>query len=226
MKPLAKLMAEYRVAAFGGTFDPIHNGHLEVARAIVRNFALDQLLLVPAHKPPHKKACEISHAYHRYAMSALATIDEPRMLVSTVELDAPDRPYTFETIERLEGFLGSETRLFFVMGADSFEEMNTWREPGRILSKVDVIVATRPGHTVKSSHLNEPFRSSVVDLGQSDAEAPSSDSDRRRIYIAGYVNNDTSSTDIRNRVRRHEAIDGLVPARVVEYIQKYELYKR
>jgi nicotinate-nucleotide adenylyltransferase len=219
-------MAERRVAAFGGTFDPIHNGHLEVARAIVRNFALDQLLVVPAHKPPHKQAREVSHACHRYAMAALATIDESRMLVSTVELEAPDRPYTFETVERLESLLGSETKLFFVMGADSFEEMNTWREPERILSRVDVIVATRPGHTVKSSHLDEPFRSSVVDLRQSNTEAPSSYSDRRRIYIAGYVNNDISSTEIRKRVGHHEAIDGLAPARVVEYIQKYDLYKR
>ena len=226
MKPLAKLMAERRVAAFGGTFDPIHNGHLEVARAIVRNFALDQLLVVPAHKPPHKQAREISHAYHRYAMATLATIDEPRMLVSTVELDAPDRPYTFETVERLESLLGSDTRLFFVMGADSFEEMNTWREPGRILSKVDVIVATRPGHAVKSSHLDEPFRSSVIDLPDSNAKELSSDFTRRRIYIARYVNNDISSTDIRKRVRQNESIDGLAPARVVEYIRKHELYKR
>jgi nicotinate-nucleotide adenylyltransferase len=137
-------MSERRVAAFGGTFDPIHNGHLEIARAIVRNFGLDQLLIVPAHRPPHKNARAISDAYHRYAMAALATLDEPRVSVSTIELEAPGRPYTYETVERLGFVFGKETRLFLVMGADSFEEINTWREPARILSNVDVIVATRP----------------------------------------------------------------------------------
>jgi nicotinate-nucleotide adenylyltransferase len=220
-------MGERRVAAFGGTFDPIHNGHLEIARAIVRNFGLDQLLVVPAHRPPHKNARAISDAYHRYAMAALATLDEPRVSVSTIELEAPDRPYTYETVERLGTILGTKTRLFFVMGADSFEEINTWREPARILSNADVIVATRPGHEVKSSHLDERFRSSVIDLrvreGGPDLAA---DTDERHIYIAGYLNDGISSTEIRRRVRDNESIEGFVDPRVADYIEKYELYRR
>ena len=220
-------MGRRRVAAFGGTFDPIHNGHLEIARAIVRNFGLDQLLIVPAHRPPHKNSRAISDAYHRYAMSALATLDEPRVSVSTVELEAPDRPYTHETVERLGNIFGPKTRLFFVMGADSFEEINTWREPARILSNVDVIVATRPGHEVKSSHLDERFRSSVIDLRERDGgpDLPA-DFDERHIYIADYVNNHISSTEIRRRVRDDESIDALVQPGVADYIKKYELYRR
>ncbi len=220
-------MGERRVAAFGGTFDPIHNGHLEIARAIVRNFGLDQLLIVPAHRPPHKNARAISDAYHRYAMAVLATLDEPRVSVSTIELEAPDRPYTYETVERLGTSFGTKTRLFFVMGADSFEEINTWREPARILSNVDVIVATRPGHEVKSSHLDERFRSSVIDLREREGGPDlATDTVERHIYIAGYVNDGISSTEIRRRVSDDESIEGFVDPRVADYIDKYELYRR
>lgn len=220
-------MSEHRVAAFGGTFDPIHNGHVEIARAIVRNFGLDQLLIVPAHRPPHKNARAISDAYHRYAMAAFATLDEPRVSVSTIELEAPGRPYTYETVERLRIISGKETRLFFVMGADSFEEINTWREPARILSNIDVIVATRPGHEVKSSHLDEPFRSSIIDLRQCEGGPDlAAGADERHIYIAGYVNTGISSTEIRRRVRDDESIEGFVSPRVEGYIKKYELYGR
>ena len=141
-------MNERRIGAYGGTFDPLHNGHLEVARAVARNFALDELLIIPAHRPPHKNSRSISDAYHRYAMAVLATLDEPRMKVSTIEIEAPERPYTFETIERLRDVYGSQASLFFVMGADSFEELNTWREPERILANANLIVAARPGYDV------------------------------------------------------------------------------
>src|SRR5436189_5626432 len=127
-------MEERRVAAFGGTFDPIHNGHMEVVRSIVRDFLLDQLLIIPANRPPHKKSSAIADAYHRFTMAVLASIDEPRALVSTIEIEAPERPYTFETIERLKSTLKPGTKLFFIIGADSFEEINTWRKPELLFS--------------------------------------------------------------------------------------------
>src|SRR5260370_4122555 len=95
-------MEERRVAAFGGTFDPIHNGHIEVVRAIVRNFLLDQLLIIPANRPPHKNSSAIADAYHRFTIAVLASLEEPRVLGSTIVIEAPDRPYTSETIERLQ----------------------------------------------------------------------------------------------------------------------------
>lgn len=201
----------------------MHNGHVEIARAIVHNFGLDQLLIVPAHRPPHKDPRGIADAYHRYAMAALATLDEPRMIVSTIELESPERPYTFETIERLQSAVGEGTRLFFVMGADSFQEINTWREPARLLSTTDVIVVTRPGHDVKSSHLDGRFKHTVVDLGERKSEIP--DDDSHHIYLTGYVNNSVSSTEIRRRVCEGQSIAGLVPPRVADYINKYELYR-
>lgn len=217
------MMAEQRIAAFGGTFDPIHNGHVEVTRAVVREFALDRLLLIPAHRPPHKGSQAIADAYHRYAMSVLATLDEPKAVVSTVELESPDRPYTFETIERLKGSLEPGTNLFFVVGADSFEEINTWREPERLMTSTNWIVVTRPGHSLDSSHLAERFQSRIVELHG--AEYAPVSSDQYQIYLTRSVSEDVSSTTIRRMVRDGESIEGHVPARVADYIAKYELYR-
>jgi nicotinate-nucleotide adenylyltransferase len=226
------MMEERRIAAFGGTFDPVHNGHVEIVRAIVQNFRLDQLLIVPAHRPPHKDPRGIADAYHRYTMAALATLEEPHVIVSTIELEAPERPFTFQTIERLRAIFGAGgaggagARLFFVMGADSFQEINTWREPARLLSSTDVIVVTRPGHDVKSSHLDEGFKSTVVDLREREGDLQILDDvNRHHIYLTGYVNTSVSSTEIRQRVCDGESIEGLVPPRVADYIEKYQLYR-
>ena len=205
----------------------MHNGHVEVVRAIVRNFGLDQLLIIPAHRPPHKGSRKIAADCHRFTMAVLASLDEPRVLVSTIEIEAPDRPYTFETVERLRSAFGTGTRLFFVMGADSFEEINTWREPARLLSSANLIVITRPGHDVGSSHLDKRFRSTIVDLRGREGELqPSEDAGEHRIYVTGCVNTGVSSTEIRQRVRDGRSIQDLVPPRVADYIKKYELYRR
>ena len=217
-------MKERRLAAFGGTFDPVHIGHIEIARAIVRHFALDQLLIVPASRPPHKDARGITGAHHRYAMAVLATLEEPRVVVSTVELEAPDRPYTFETVERLRSIFARD-RLFFVMGADSFEEINTWREPARLLSSTDVIVITRPGPRVDLAHLDDRFTRSIVDLRDREEGVQISDDVEHHIYLTGYVNLDVSSTDIRRRICKGQPIEGLVPSGVAAYIDKYSLYR-
>ena len=220
-------MEERRVAAFGGTFDPIHNGHIEVVRAVVRNFLVDQLLIIPANRPPHKDTSAIADAYHRFTMSVLASIDEPNVLVSTIELEAPDRPYTFETIERLQGGFRGVTRLFFVIGADSFEEINTWREPERLLSSANFIIVTRPGYEVRSSHLDERSRSTVIDLrGREGRVEIKGELDEYHIYLTDYVYTGVSSTKIRQRVRDNESFEDLVPHRVAVYIKKYELYRR
>jgi nicotinate-nucleotide adenylyltransferase len=220
-------MGERRIAAYGGTFDPLHNGHLEIVRAIVRDFGLDQLLIIPAHRPPHKGSRAIAGDYHRFAMAVLASLDEPRVFVSTLELEAPDRPYTFETVERLRIDLGTETRLFFVIGADSFEEINTWREPARLLSSTNLIVVTRPGHDVSASHLDDRFRSTIVDLRGREGDLQLGEGLREHhIFVTGCVNNVVSSTQIRQRMRDGESIRDLVPSRVADYIRKYELYRR
>jgi nicotinate-nucleotide adenylyltransferase len=165
-------------------------------------------------------------------MAVLATLDEPGVVVSTIELEAPDKPYSFQTVERLRSICGAGTSLFFIMGADSFEEINTWREPARLLASSNIVVVTRPGYEVQSSHLPADFASSIIDMrGRSGDESRLKDKVEAgagacRIYLTDYVSNDVSSTEIRQRVRDGEAIDGLVPPSVASYIKKYELYRR
>jgi nicotinate-nucleotide adenylyltransferase len=203
----------------------VHNGHIEVARAVFRKFDLDRMLLIPAHRPPHKDARSISDAYHRYAMAVLATLDEPRISVSTIELEAPDRPYSFETVERLTRCYEPQTELFFVVGADSFEEINTWREPERLLSSANLIAVTRPGYQVLTSHLPEPMRASIVDLrGANDLDRGHRNGNR--VYLTDCANTEVSSSEIRRRARAGESIAEFVPARVASYVEKYGLYRR
>src|SRR5258708_38149527 len=113
-------MALGRASLDGGTFDPVHNGDIEVAGRILRLFDLDEVIFVPACVPPHKRGAGISSAFHRFAMLALATQDDERFRISTVELDEPDRPYAVDTVSRLQDKLGSSHRLFFLIGADSW----------------------------------------------------------------------------------------------------------
>lgn len=221
-------MSERRIGVYGGTFDPVHNGHIEVARAIVCKFYLDRLLLIPAHCPPHKNISAVSDAYHRYAMTVIATQDEPYMIVSTVELESPDRPYTFETLERLRGDFDAEAKLFFIMGADSFVEFATWREPERILASADVIVAARSGSEIDVSRLPEIFKSRIVELGERpcDLDGQAEKVDRKGlIYLTSYVREDVSSTDIRNMVCEGKDVRRMIPSRVADYIEKYGLYR-
>jgi nicotinate-nucleotide adenylyltransferase len=217
-------MSERRIGAFGGTFDPVHNGHLEIARTVVADFELDKLLIIPAHRPPHKVSRVIADAHHRYTMAVLATLDEPRVLVSTIELEAPERPYTFETIERLRDAYGEDASLFFVMGADSFEEINTWRESARVLLGSNMIVITRPGHALSFAHLEERFRSTIIDLRGGDTRSKLRDSNENHIYLTDCVNISVSSTDVRQTAVEGESIAALVPARVADYVKKYKVY--
>lgn len=220
---------ERRVAAYGGTFDPVHNGHIEVARAVAVNFDVEQLLLIPAYRPPHKDPGAISDSYHRYAMAVLATLEEERLSVSTVEMDSPELPYSVQTVRRLREMYDSDVRLFFVVGADAFEEIGTWREPANLLASTNIIVASRPGYDVPVSHLPAQFRSAIVDLRGSERSVTAAlDENRQRsaVYLSDYVRSDVSSTDIRVRVRRGDSIDELVPRQVARYIAKYELYRR
>ncbi|HEY0431119.1 MAG TPA: adenylyltransferase/cytidyltransferase family protein, partial [Pyrinomonadaceae bacterium] len=117
-----------RIAIYGGTFDPVHSAHLEIARRVLPLFAIDEFLFVPARVAPHKMGRDVTSALHRYAMLALATRTKPRLRISTFELDEPERRYTVETLSYFRSHYGESADLFFVMGADSWAEITTWRQ--------------------------------------------------------------------------------------------------
>ncbi|MDX2034519.1 MAG: nicotinate-nucleotide adenylyltransferase [Blastocatellia bacterium] len=218
-----------RIGVYGGTFDPIHNGHLRVADEVVRAFDLDRMLMAPAVVPPHKRKQAISSPFHRLAMLALATRDRPRLFVSTIELEAPERPYTIETLGRLQTEF-SDARLFFLMGADSFRDIPLWREHERILTEYDCIVAMRPGVSAEktgagvAAHLARRVQERVVDLRPGRRPTPEMLA-TPRIYLTDYVAMDVSSTELRESVARGEGIHQFVPAPVADYIEKYCLYQ-
>ena len=214
-----------RVAIYGGTFDPVHNGHIEVARAVLKFLELDELFFVPAWVPPHKRNANITSAFHRFGMLALATQADQRLLISTVELDSPDRPYAVDTITRM---LKPDRQLFFLIGADSWNEITTWFEWQKLLSLCDLIVVTRPGYEIAPA----PAEAKVVDLrglrGKSlDARRVSEREAVPRVFITDVVNVDVSATTIRSLARAGE-VEGLqtmMPPSVADYIEKHRLYK-
>src|SRR5258707_12285481 len=149
-----------RAAIYGGTFDPVHKGHIEVARRVLELFELEEVFFVPACVPPHKSA--ISSVFHRFAMLALATEQDARLRISTVELDKPERPYAVDTVERMQIAMGAHRHLFFMIGADSWSEITTWREWQRLLRMCDVIIVTRPGYDLTGSIANASAQ--IVDV--------------------------------------------------------------
>lgn len=214
-----------RAAIYGGTFDPVHNGHLKVARRVQKLFGLDEVIFVPACVPPHKRASGITSAFHRFAMLALATEGDDRLRISTIELDQPDRPYAVDTVARMQERLGSECRLFFVIGADSWLEITSWHEWQRLLTMCDHIVMTRPGY-----QLNPSAIAPVTDLrGKShdEVQAVVAESTIPRVFVDDAVCEDVSATAIRAAVRNGgvNELDEMLPRPVAAYIRKYELYK-
>jgi len=133
-----------RLAIFGGTFDPIHCAHLEMARSAVDRFSLDRVLLVPAAHPPHKTGAAYAPFIHRLRMCELACADEPRIQVSRIE-EGTRRSYSIDTIEKVRGELAPEDELFFLIGADAFSEIETWHRWRDVVRAVTFIVVSRPG---------------------------------------------------------------------------------
>lgn len=226
-----------RIAFYGGSFDPVHRGHLMIAQKLTELFELDKFVFVPAFHAPHKKRKKPTSAFHRFAMLALATSDLPKIKVSEIEVEVPEKPYTVETLARLKNEQG-DSRIFFVMGADSWEEITTWREWETVLTLVDIIVVTRPGYEIGFSHITENIRERIVDLRENGLRSSAlglreseTIEDQRpktkdQIFITDAVQLDISATEIRRKIRENDEgwrVD--VPEEVAKYIEKYQIYK-
>ncbi len=215
-----------RTAIYGGTFDPVHKGHIEVARRVLELFELGEVLFVPACVPPHKSA--ISSVFHRFAMLALATDRDAALRISTVELDEPERPYAVDTVERMRAQIDAHRRLFFMIGSDSWSEITAWHEWQRLLKMCDLIVATRPGYELSASIPNGA--APVVDvrgMSQTQLSEVLGNDSGPRTFLTDAVMMDISATSIRAAARTgdHERLREMVPAAVASYIEKYELYR-
>lgn len=215
-----------RIAIYGGTFDPVHSGHLQIARSVTEIFALDQFWFMPALVAPHKADRTVSSALHRYAMLALATQHDERLLVSSYELEGRERQYTVDTLEHLVAKLGDETDLFFVMGLDSWTEITSWREWKRLPTLANLIVVTRPGFEFSMDQVGDDVAAMVVDVrGRADEIVARLEANRNQIFITDVVRLDIAATTIREQATENKDLAELVPQKVGEYIRKYGLYR-
>lgn len=199
--------ANKRVGLMGGTFDPIHYGHLLVAEEAREQYQLSEVIFVPNGTPPHKKDYQVSPAQDRYAMVLLATADNPYFGVSREEIERPDPSYSIDTIRAFRQQLGPEVQLYFITGADAVLEILTWRQPENIVAECQLIAAHRPGFDLQkmTTVLGEDLASKVQMLAMPAV--------------------DISSTQIRQCVARGQSIRYLTPPAVCNYIRKSCQYK-
>jgi nicotinate-nucleotide adenylyltransferase len=194
-----------RIGIMGGTFDPIHHGHLVAAEEARWQFRLDQVLFIPTGRP-WQKPVGVSPAEDRYLMTVIATASNPAFAVSRLEVDIPGPSYTVDTLRRLRSELPEGTRLLFIGGADLLQQLLTWKEPEQVLALAELIAATRPDFDVDDVVQKVPAAAGRI----------------HRMEIPALA---ISSSDIRARVARGEPIEYLVPEGVARYIQKRALYR-
>lgn len=198
-----------RLGVLGGTFDPIHFGHLIAAEVVRDQFELERVLFVPAARPPHKASQRVTPAEHRLAMVRLAVSGNPYFEVSTIEIARPGASYTVDTVRTLRRQIGPAGRLYLIIGADSVLDLPTWKDPLEILEYCDILAVTRAGYDGRGFDR-------MVD---------------RMVKAGGAVHRVTipevfiSSSEIRKRISEGRSIKYLVPDAVGEYIGRTGLYR-
>lgn len=209
-----------KIGLFGGTFDPVHNGHLAVGRAALRQLALDTLYFIPASSPPHKSDQLITPFFHRVAMLRLAVRGEPRFVVSDIEGLRGGPSYTIDTLLQFRQILGPEVDFFFVIGLDAFADITTWKSYHELLNRTSFVVIDRPslGCQTVAQVVGRCFPAY-----REEDRGVWSKAGSRGIYSLAMNPVPVSSSMIRDRLRRGEAVDQLTPAGVVEYLRQHRL---
>jgi nicotinate-nucleotide adenylyltransferase len=219
------------VALYGGSFDPVHRGHLAVARAAAERFNLERVYFVPTDVQPLKTQQRVTNFYHRYAMLALALADEKRFVPSLLEapeiVRASGQPasYTVDTVARMRARMKSGTRLYFLIGMDAFEYIAKWRSPVELLRSAEFIVTSRPGFPLEDVARALPSELRPSESGaRTLMETGSLETNGATIHLLPDVNEEVSATAIREAARRGAGLEELVPRTVAEYIMKLRIY--
>jgi nicotinate-nucleotide adenylyltransferase len=201
------LMANARFGVLGGTFDPIHIGHLRLAEEALEQLRLNRVLFIPSGQPPHKSQEPVTRSRDRMEMAQRATAPNPGFEVSAMEISRLGNSYTVDTLTELRERYGSKVELYFIIGVDAVLEMHTWKDPERVLELCELVVAARPG----------------FDMERLDRVPVSGLARRAHALLSPLM--DISSTDIRARVRAGRSIRYLTPDPVIGYIQQAGLYR-
>jgi nicotinate-nucleotide adenylyltransferase len=227
-----------RLGVMGGTFDPIHAGHLSVAVQAADALTLDRVLLLPTRTPPHRPVDPSASMFHRFAMAALAARSDLRLAASDVELARAGTSYTADTLRALQAGGIERWQIFFLTGADAFAEIATWREYPAVLDLAHFVVCSRDGVAASSMPRRLPeLASRMIPVTSPGAEAPglhpnapglhgilSVRAPETRVFLLDCATPDISSTDIRARARAGRPLAGLVPPEVDDHIRRHGLY--
>jgi nicotinate-nucleotide adenylyltransferase len=220
-----------RIGLFGGTFNPIHRGHLWAASEVIKQFNLDQIFLIPAALPPHKTTGLVAEADDRLEMINLAIADLSGLTVSDVELNRPGFSYTIDTIQHFKQILAKDAQIYLIMGLDAFLEIHTWKSHQDLLEQTAFIVMARPDEDYTDAQqgwriLETYLKSTLSAENQFDAEnACYVLEGLQPIYICDVKALDISSTKIRQKVKRKQGIENFVTPEVADYIRLKGLYK-
>jgi nicotinate-nucleotide adenylyltransferase len=203
-----------KIAILGGTFDPIHNGHLAAAQSVAATFQVDEVHFVPAFSPPHKSIREMTSPFHRFAMVALATGTVDRFRTSTIEVDALEKRYTVQTLEAMkQTYPGAQ--LLFIIGTDMYQEFETWKDFRRIFELAHLVIVNRPGF---------PFREDLAPFRILKEKQTVSLPAKPQVFYLPFVEQPISSTEIRDDRRRGVQVSQWLPPMVWNYIEKNKLY--
>jgi nicotinate-nucleotide adenylyltransferase len=218
-----------KIALFGGTFDPVHHGHIAVARAAAEKFGLGRVYFVPADLPPHKQKKPLTDFQHRFAMLALATADDPRFVVSLLDAHTGRPNYSIDTVRRLKSGLRKNDKLYFLIGIDAFKDIATWRQPEELLAEVEFIVVSRPGYSLADVGRALPESLRPTELMMRAMRSQRADGTialmGATIHLLGEVREKLSSTQIRAAAGKSvKQLSRYVPPLVAEYIKKENLY--
>ena len=203
-----------RIAIIGGTFDPIHNGHLAAAETVADTFEADEVHFVPAFSPPHKQDRGITSPFHRFAMVVLATMPFERFRTSSIEVDALEKRYTVDTLERMHAEYPS-SEILFVLGTDMYREFDTWKDFRRLFTLAHMVVVNRPGFAFREDLA--PFRTLAA---KQPVKLPAGNT----VFYLPFVEQPISSTEIRDDRKRGEDVRPWLPPQVWSYIEKNNLY--
>lgn len=218
-----------RIGLLGGTFNPIHNGHLQIAREVYKKLRLDSVLFIPSGAPPHKPDEEIPSAEHRLEMTRLAVQNLPSFKVSDIEVKRPGKSYSIQTISDLKSLHPSDT-LFFMIGMDAFYEIPTWKEAERLLTLCHFVIVSRPGHpfsrTPDFGPLRGVDRSALAALDRQERDLYTFPvTDDAAIHFMITTPSPISASAIRQKIAAGQRVKNLLPEPVESYIIENNLYK-
>lgn len=218
-----------RVGIFGGTFNPIHRGHLAIAEEVRKAVGLDRILLIPAGRPPHKTGQMIPSAKHRLEMVRLAVRGHPDLGVSDLEVRRRGKSYTIDTVKTLERNYPQGTEFFLILGLDAFLDFSTWRSPDELKARCHLVVVSRPGFLfadlIRSNDLRRPDQKPLraLDRGRRDRyDLPLTPA--TRLILIRVKAHDVSATQIRDHLSGGKRLKNLLPPLVESYIIKNHLY--